>query len=177
LTFAQPGSNLKLDMLGEPVTTVVTGQGLGPDLRVPVPFAMARRAGKETTYAALYEPYTNTSALLHFEQSSAGHFIVRMASFTDELTVEPGTFVLVRKHGSALVRLAICGAKRKDLLESSGNFPVEVDWPADGKSVDVYAKTAQSGWLRVFAPRAETVRLNGKEISGRNEGNFRRVEW
>ena len=99
-SFSQPGSNLQLNMLGLRDTTVVIGQGLGPDLRVPVPFVMARRMARETKYAALYEPYTNAPELMRFERSSAGHFIVQMPGFTDELTLEPGTFVLLRKKGA-----------------------------------------------------------------------------
>jgi len=176
-TFSQPGSNLKLNMLGEQGTTVVTGRGLGPDLRVPVPFVMARRTARETSYAALYEPYVNAPELMRFERSNAGHFVVQMRGFTDELILEPGIFVLVRKNGGAIVRLAMSGSKRNELLESSGTFPVEVDWSLDGKSVDVYTKAGQAGWIRVLAPRAEVVRLNGREIGSRKEGKFRRIGW
>jgi hypothetical protein len=56
-TFAQPASKLRLTMLAAPGTTVVEGEGLGPDLRVPVPFAMARRQGTRARFAVLYEPY------------------------------------------------------------------------------------------------------------------------
>jgi hypothetical protein len=43
-------------MLGAPETTVVTGQGLGPDLRVPVPFVMARRRGARARFITVYDP-------------------------------------------------------------------------------------------------------------------------
>jgi hypothetical protein len=139
-TFAQPGSNLKLDMLGQTDTTVVSGQGLGPDLRVPVPFVMARRTAPGTSYAAFYKPYINTPELIRFEQPSTAHFIVQMPGFTDELTIEPGTFTLLRKKGSAVLRLATSGSTRNELLESSGNFPVEVDWSLDGENVCAFER-------------------------------------
>ncbi len=176
-TFAQPGSNLKLNMLGQTDTTVVSGQGLGPDLRVPVPFEMARRMAQDTSYVALYEPYINTPELIRFEQPSTGHFIVQMPGFTDELTIEPGTFTLLRKKGSAVLRLATSGSTRNDLLESSGNFPVEVDWSLDGKNVDVSTNARQTGWIRFLAPHAEIVHLNGKAVGSQPNGKFRRISW
>jgi hypothetical protein len=176
-TFSQPSSNLQLHMLGQRDTTVVIGQGLGPDLRVPVRFVMARRTARETKYAALYEPYTKAPALMRFERSSTGHFIVQMPGFTDELTLEPGTFVLLRKKGSAVLRLAISGSTRNELLEISGNFPVEVDWSLDGKNVDVYTNARQPGWVRIVAAQAEIVRLNGKATSSQRDGKFRRISW
>ncbi len=48
-------------------TTVVTGNGLGPDLSVPVPFVMARRQGHATTFAALFEPLVESSRVSAFE--------------------------------------------------------------------------------------------------------------
>jgi len=176
-TFSQLGSNLKLNMLGEHGTTVVTGQGLGPDLRVPVPFVMARRTARETSYAALYEPYVNTPELMRFERSNAGRFVVQMPGFTDEVTLAPGTFVLLRRNSGKTLRLATSGTTRNELIESSAIFPVEVDWSLDGKSVDVYASAEKAGWVRILAPQAEIVRLNGKATNSHTDGKFRRVSW
>ncbi len=108
--FLQPGSNLKLYMLGAPDTTVVTGQGLGPNLRVPVPFVMARREGAETRYAALYEPYVNSPHVKSFHESGGGGFVIEMPDFSDEVTIEPGKFMLRRKIGGKLLRLADCAS-------------------------------------------------------------------
>jgi len=43
-------------MRAAPDTLVVTGEGLGPDLRVPVPFVMARRRGTAARFIVLYDP-------------------------------------------------------------------------------------------------------------------------
>ncbi len=48
-------------------TTVVVGEGLGPDLSEPVPFVMARRAGVGTTFAALFEPFRGAWGVSGFE--------------------------------------------------------------------------------------------------------------
>jgi hypothetical protein len=55
-TFTQPGSNLKLEMDAAANTRVVAGEGLGPDLRVPVPFVLVRREGAEARFSARYVP-------------------------------------------------------------------------------------------------------------------------
>ncbi|MGB0384478.1 MAG: alginate lyase family protein [Ardenticatenaceae bacterium] len=57
---------MHLRMLGEPDTTIVTGNGLGPDRQQPVPFAMARRHEQETTFTALLEPISATSVITSF---------------------------------------------------------------------------------------------------------------
>jgi oligo-alginate lyase len=43
-------------MRGAPGTTVVTGEGLGPDLQTPVPFVMARRTGTSARFVTVYDP-------------------------------------------------------------------------------------------------------------------------
>jgi MYXO-CTERM domain-containing protein len=55
--FEIPERALALTMLGEPSTTVVVGEGLGPDLLEPVPFVMARRRGTDTTFTSVLEPH------------------------------------------------------------------------------------------------------------------------
>src|SRR5262249_23797418 len=85
MTFSQPDSKLNLFMLESQGTAIGLGQGLGPDLRVPVPFVAAPREASETSYAAVYEPYVKSPALISFRQSAAGNFIVQMPSFTDDL--------------------------------------------------------------------------------------------
>jgi hypothetical protein len=56
-SFAQPEANLQLEMVGAPNTRIVAGEGLGPDLQVPVPFVMVRREGASARFVALYLPY------------------------------------------------------------------------------------------------------------------------
>ncbi len=52
--FSQPGATVTLDMAAAPDTRVVTGEGLGPDLRMPVPFVMVRRHGTSAKFEAVY---------------------------------------------------------------------------------------------------------------------------
>jgi len=51
-------------------TTLVMGDGLGPDLRVPVPFAMARRQADSTTFISLLEPHGPQRQITSFDPLS-----------------------------------------------------------------------------------------------------------
>ena len=92
LTFAQERSNLRLRMLGAPGTTVVTGKGLGPDLREPVPFAMARRMGTAARFVAVYEPYREAPVVRSIVESVSGEFVVMLADARDEISTAPGKY-------------------------------------------------------------------------------------
>jgi hypothetical protein len=109
-TFAQPGSNLRLYMLSAPETRVVSGEGLGPDLRFPVPFVMARREAAQTRFSALYEPYSNSPAITSFH-GSGNTYSISTATFTDELSLEPGNFTLLRKASGRPLRLIETGKR------------------------------------------------------------------
>ena len=94
--FTQPGSNLRVHMLGSDNTTVVIGQGLGPDLRVPVPFVMARRRGTAAHFVALYEPSTAAPSIRSFRETSPGIFTIVTASSTEKIRISPGQTPFVR---------------------------------------------------------------------------------
>ncbi len=91
-SFAQPGSNLRLQMLGTADTRIVTGQGLGPDLRVPVPFAMVRREGKSARFAALYVPYRDAIPVKSFRSLSDKEYEVDTSATRDQISVAAGAF-------------------------------------------------------------------------------------
>jgi hypothetical protein len=93
--FVRQGSNLWVTMLGAPETTVVTGQGLGPDLRVPVPFVMARRRGREARFVTVYEPYREQPQLEHL-RCGENTCTVELAGATDEITLPPAGFARKR---------------------------------------------------------------------------------
>lgn len=75
--------NLRLWMLGGPDTTVVAGHGLGPDLLTPVPYVMARRIGDAAEFVTLLEPYAGSAAVVRFERTLEGEFVVQGADFED----------------------------------------------------------------------------------------------
>ncbi|MBI4908571.1 MAG: heparinase II/III family protein [Acidobacteria bacterium] len=81
--FELRGRSLRVWMLAGPATTVVTGNGLGPNLLVPVPYVMARRGGTGTEFVSLLEPFTTAPGVQSFERQDDGWFVVKGVDFED----------------------------------------------------------------------------------------------
>lgn len=80
--------NLRVWMLGADETTVVTGNGLGPDLRKPVPYVLARRrSASGARFAALLEPHRESPTVTAFEEEEPGVFVVRGDGFADYIRI------------------------------------------------------------------------------------------
>jgi hypothetical protein len=162
IAFEQKSANLRVQMLGADGTEVVAGQGLGPDLRVPVPFVMARRAAPETRFVALLEPYRDTPAVDRFTSGT-----VAMGQTRDEYSFAP--FSLVRTAEGRPVRVILSGASKDQWLENGAASAVEADWSADGKTLDLYGA---AGPLRVYAPHAILIRRNGVAAPATRDGDY-----
>jgi hypothetical protein len=87
--FETPQRNLRLWMLGAPETTVITGAGLGPDLTLPVPFAIARRTGQSAAFLTLMEPYAAAPRISKFQQLPDGSLRIEGDTFTDTFRLTP----------------------------------------------------------------------------------------
>lgn len=74
-------------MIGEAVTTVVGGEGLGPDLRVNVPYVMARREATATTFASVIEPYRGVHRITGFERTGEASYRVTTDAWVDDLVL------------------------------------------------------------------------------------------
>jgi hypothetical protein len=85
-------TGVRVHVLGADGTTVVTGEGLGPDLRVPVPFVLARRSGTSARFVALYDP----GKLVTSFSADADRVIVQSAKWRHEVSVTPGA--ITRRH-------------------------------------------------------------------------------
>lgn len=90
--FDSGARRLRVWMLGAPATTVVTGNGLGPDLLVPVPYVMARRKAEASTFVTLLEPFADEPRVLSFEQSAPGVYVVKGAGFADTIRISTENF-------------------------------------------------------------------------------------
>ena len=101
--FMQEPGGMGVWMLGTPATTVVTGEGLGPDLRVPVPFVMARRRGREARFVALYLP-SGGDPITAFRETEPGRFVIEAASWHDEVDARPAAGGRVRTHAGRAPR-------------------------------------------------------------------------
>jgi hypothetical protein len=97
-TFSQAGSNLRLDMLGTAGSRIVTGEGLGPDLRVPVPFVMVRREGTSARFAAIYVPFVDAPQVKGLRAISENEYEVDTANSKERIAIAPGKFRVSRKE-------------------------------------------------------------------------------
>ena len=90
--------NLRAWMLGAPGTTVVTGNGLGPDLLKPVPYVMARRTGASAEFVTLLEPFGDGQRVVEFGRGPDGEFVVRSGEFEDRFRLgDAGVVGFVRR--------------------------------------------------------------------------------
>jgi hypothetical protein len=96
-TFTQKDSAMRLRMLGEPGTTVVLGHGLGEDLSVPVPFALARRRGATARFVTLLEPAQGDSRIRSFRLVAPDTVRVESAAGVDDIVIAPGRFKFTRQ--------------------------------------------------------------------------------
>ena len=165
VTFEQKSSHLRVRMLGAPGTEVVTGNGLGPDLRVPVPFVMARREGASARFVTLLEPYREKPAVEAFTADA-----IVMGQTRDEYTVAP--FSLVRTAQGRPVRIVLGAGAKHAWIDNGTKGAVEADWSSDGRSLDLYGG---EGPLRVYAPATTVIRRNGAPAPATREGDYLRL--
>ena len=184
-SFEVEPRGLRLRMLGETGTTVVLGEGLGPDIKKPIPFALARRRAQETTFLSLMQPIDATASDTSFSllptnagrSDEAGAYQISAARYTDRLlAVASGSGFTWRTFGNSgcdgelcllrwdsdqrLVRLILVeGTKMMDsgisLLDSPGKVP--------GMQVD-YQETVLR--IRTTAPLQPMLRLWGPGVTG-----------
>ncbi len=154
---------LQVTMLGAPNTTVVLGNGLGPDLLKPVPFAMARRQAISTDFVALLEPYGDRPAISTFETQFGGGFHVSTSAWEDSIVFTTAGELLYTRYANGMpVRAAIANASTLDkLIQLAGPGSVQVDY-RDGDVL--ISGELPKGDTRIWAPNAMRVLLNGTPV-------------
>ncbi len=162
--FERPKRNLRLSMLADPATTVYTGNGLGPDLRVPVPFVMARRVGKSTRFSTLMEPYSDAPAVQSFQLRPDGMYEITTSNYTDDIQFRAnGDFTYYRTSNGDPVRLASTGlAAVSDLVTLPQPASIQIDFVNGGALIDITLNQPLTAPMRVRAPNAQDVHLNGQ---------------
>lgn len=83
-SFDLPVRCVRVWMLGADGTTVVTGNGLGPDLK-PLPYVMARRQSLSAEFVTLLEPYRDAPRVQSFSRDVNGTIVIRGADFEDRI--------------------------------------------------------------------------------------------
>ncbi len=165
--------HFQIYMLGGDLTTMITGQALGPDLRVPLPFFMARREAVETRFSALYEPFRKEPAVRSFERSADGRYLVKLSGVQDEISLDAERLQVLRTSHGRPLRLVLNGAAQHALLKRRQSTPIEINWLDDGATLDIHSSGAGREPLRVQAPRAVRVRWNGAAAACRIDGELR----
>lgn len=160
---------LRMWMLGAPGTTAVVGEGLGPDVAEPVPFAMARRQAYTTTFATLLEPFTRTAVITTFnalitnapEEDEATAFELRAPDFFDRLlAVADGPAGVRRTFGDAACDGVLCLIRRTSTgsplrlvlvgggrLEDASRLLISTTTSLEGVQIDY---EAEKGQLHIF---------------------------
>ena len=95
--FEVPYRSLRVTMLPEAGTTVVTGEGLGPDLTKPVPYVLARRKAGSARFVALLEPFGNAAVVSRFSEPEAGLLVVESAGWKDTIRLSADGVTYVRE--------------------------------------------------------------------------------
>ena len=200
--FEIPARSLEVRMLGQADTTVVAGEGLGPDLLVPVPFVMARRRAVETVFESVFAPFGQDPRVTAFAAlttdapaaDEAGAYRIGGVGFDDRVlfvadgsggTVRSfgddacdGTVCLIRTDGQALLRLAIVGGKQLDeggvarVKAEVSLDGLQVDYEDAGASLDLFARISIETVVRVWGPDVATVRVNEVETDFTRDGEY-----
>ncbi|HNZ22398.1 MAG TPA: heparinase II/III family protein [Polyangiaceae bacterium] len=199
--FEVPYRALRVQMLADPSTTVVTGEGLGPNLLVPVPFVMARRHGQDTTFLSLLEPGAEQPRIKDFAalptdaapEDEALAYRASTDDFIDTALVLAkgkagtertfgdascdGSSCLIRTKGNELLRLVVGEAtaltQGLPLLVSEAPLPgLQVDYVSENQGMDITAQVQFVTVLRVLGPQVTSVRVNGQDTPFQRDGDY-----
>jgi oligo-alginate lyase len=193
---------LRVWMAPEPGTTVVTGDGLGPDLTKPVPMVMARRNAKDSVFLSLLEHHGAAPAVTAFAPLASNAaaadepvaFEVKAAEYSDRILALAdgsggadrtfgdascdGVLCMIRKDATSVRRLVLAeGSHVKDgassLVQSQAALPsLQVDWDAAGARLDLIASVALQTELRIWGPLVQKVFVGGADTPFSRDGDY-----
>ncbi|MBI4333609.1 MAG: alginate lyase family protein [Chloroflexi bacterium] len=194
--FEKVLARLDLTVLAARDTTVVTGNGID-QTNQPVPFAMARRQGTETTFAAAFEPYHSSPRIAEFKALSvtpaAGSPVaLRVAApgaFTDTLLLTEGprgtrAFDAIRtdavvaylrqdaaNNPQTLVLADATSFSHRETLVFSSATPVTLQLSFTGDALTATVTSTAATQVRVYSPAATGAVVNGRPVPLRRDGD------
>ncbi len=192
---------VRLQMLGEKGTTIVAGEGLGPDAKVPVPFLLARRRAESTAFATLLEPFGSRPADAVLEKlfvttdpaEKQEAFLVTSATFRDRFfSATQGQSGEKHVFGSASCDGRLCFIRRSpegglrrlvlgdgSLLEEEGLILLQsaerlesLQADYEGTSVYLFASGSLPKSLRLWCPAARDIFLNRSRLPFQRDGSY-----
>ena len=196
--FDTTAAQLQMIMLGVPNTVVVTGNGIDSTDQ-PIPFAMARRQGTETTFTAIFEPYRTSPRISTFQAipvsptvgSPTAVRIVAPNQYTDTFMIVDENARADRAFGTfstdattAYVRYDKTNALQVLVLANATKFssgtqaivtstvPITAQLSFVGDTLAVATQGAFTTQLRVYAPAASKLNINGNSVTMQRDGDY-----
>jgi hypothetical protein len=192
------GARVRLTMLGALDTTAVLGEGIDKDNQ-PIPFAMARRQAVNTTFAAVFEPYSQATRITAFQAlsvtpASSAHSAFRINAvglFTDTLllvdedtpgdrtfgnfTTDGAVAYLRQDAANNLQTLVLANATRLadgPLSLFTSTIPITIQAVYVGDVVFLTLPTIPVAQLRLHAPTARGVFVNNIPTPVQRDGQY-----
>ncbi len=188
--FETASAHVAVTMLGATDTTVVVGNGIDQANQL-IPFTMARRQAKDTTFATVFEPYRLTPRVTEFQAAGAGWRVIAPSAFTDSFLLSDGTARGERTFGTfstdatvAYVRQDRLGSLQTLVLANATKFsegartlitstaPVTAQVIYAGDTLAVATPNVTSTQVRVFARNMTKASVNDKPVAVQREGEY-----
>jgi hypothetical protein len=189
---------MRMTTLGAPDTTVVLGDGMDSSNQL-IPFAMARRQGTDTTFAAVFEPYRQSARITSFQAlsvspapSSRSAFRINAAGlFTDTLALAddnvPGdrTFgnfttdaaVTYLRQGTDNNLQTLVLANATKLADGSNSLftstvPITMQVAYTGNLISLTLSVVPTAQLRLYSPADRGVLVNNIPTPTQRDGQY-----
>lgn len=188
--FENSVARVDVRMLGAPDTTIVFGAGMD-ERNKPIPFALARRQITATTFTALFEPYRIAPRISILEPLGPGVRVVAPGAFADSILLPDGagsserlfgafstdaTIAYVRQTPAGQWQTLVVSDATKFFVDGTrawftGTAPMSAQFAVSGNTLAI-TTDARNVTMRVLAPNATQVLLNGKPVDARREGEI-----
>ncbi len=199
--FEKLAARERLWVKGSSNSTFVVGEGIGPDLTVPIPYVMVRRRGRAVDFDVLHEPYGTEPQITTFQpvpsdapaEDSAVSYSVQSHGFLDRLILvgtgpgdtirnfgtyrTNGTLAWTRKNiGGNLTRIALAeGSFIHDGTRELFRAPASVQGMAfrlEGSSIEILSFQGGLDQSRLYAPGTAEVTWTGEPVSFEKDGDY-----
>ena len=132
----------------------------------------------QVIYARRHSESTSGGRATAQTLDEAGWLEVTATDFEDRIWCDPaGRLAFIRRTQGALRRLGVAGLagledRGQILLQVDPPAPVEVDFSLHRATLNVLVNEAPGGELRVLAPQAQHITVNGTRIDFRRDGDY-----